>query len=249
MINKPLCCIIDDEESSLASLKDIIEEIDLLEVEQSFLDPDKFLLKIDKLKSQIIFLDMEMPISGLDVANRLKDKLIIFVSGHTDKAYQTYDVAAIDFVPKPIRASRVKMAIEKALKSVSISSIYLSTEEASKEEIIVSEIKFISNYKLIEDKGKPGYYIKEENDKNYKFIYLKNDTIIKVSQRISNESLIDMLPNNFIKVNRQEIINVDEIHKKKDSDTILIDVLGVTQDIILGESAKKLFFKLKPNLL
>lgn len=236
MINKPLCCIIDDEESSLASLKDIIEEIDLLEVEQSFLDPDKFLIKVDKLQSKIIFLDMEMPITGLEVANKLKNKLIIFVSGHTDKAYQTYDVDAIDFVPKPIRASRVKIAIEKALKLVSTTTISLSTENASKEEILVSEIAFISTCKK-----------EKSEDPRDKKIQLTNGIIIKV-KNTHLKSLLEMLPNCFIQINKSEIINIDAVHKRINSDTVEIEISGKPFVFILGDKAKKQFFELKPNL-
>ena len=55
-MSKPLCVLVDDERPSLSALKDAIEEIGLLEIENSFLNPDKFLTQVDQLKSDIIFL-------------------------------------------------------------------------------------------------------------------------------------------------------------------------------------------------
>jgi len=231
MINKPLCCIVDDEETSLAALKEFIVEIDLLKIEKPFSDPDKFLMRIDSLKSEIIFLDIEMPIYGIEVASKLKDKLIIFVSGHTDKAFETYNVNAIDFVPKPIRGNRLKDAIEKALKLVSSTSIYLRTGDAKKEEIVISEIAFISTCEEPRDK-----YIQLSNGKKIK---AKNITV---------DSLLEQLPNYFLKVNPSEIINIKVVRKRIDSDTVEIETEGGTFNFTLGDKAKKEFFKLKPNL-
>jgi DNA-binding LytR/AlgR family response regulator len=231
MINKPLCCIVDDEESSLASLKDLIEEIDLIEIEYSFLDPDKFLMKIDSLKSEIIFLDIEMPIYGIDVASKLKDKLVVFVSGHTEKAFETYNVNAIDFVPKPIRGNRLKDAIEKVLKKVMASSISLRTENANKEEIIISEIAFISTCE----------------DPRDKYIQLSKGKKIK-AKNITINNILKQLPNYFLKVNPSEIINVNAVHKRLNSDTVEIETEGGTFTFVLGDKARIEFFKLKPNL-
>ena len=58
---KPLCILVDDETSALEALKDKIESLDLLEIERAFNDPDKFLVAVDSLSSQIVFLDMDMP--------------------------------------------------------------------------------------------------------------------------------------------------------------------------------------------
>jgi DNA-binding LytR/AlgR family response regulator len=231
MINKPLCCIVDDEESSLAALRDFIEEIDLLVIEKSFSDPDKFLMKIDSLKSEIIFLDIEMPIYGIDVANKLKNKLVIFVSGHTEKAIETYNVNAIDFVPKPIRGIRLKDAIEKVLKKVVATSISLRTDNANKEEIIISEIAFISTC----------------DDPRDKHIQLSNGKKIK-AKNITVNNILKLLPNYFLKVNPGEIININAVHKRLNSDTIEIETEGGTFTFVLGDKARKEFFKLKPNL-
>ena len=231
MINKPLCCIVDDEESSLASLKDLIEDIDLIEIEHSFLDPDKFLMKIDSLKSKIIFLDIEMPIYGIDVASKLNDKLVIFVSGHTDKAFETYNVNAIDFVPKPIRGNRLKEAINKVLKLVSSTSICLRTEDAKKEEVVISEIAFISTC----------------DDPRDKLIHLSKGKKVK-AKNITVDSLLELLPNYFLKVNPSEIININTVHKRINSDTVEIETEGGTFSFILGDKARNKFFKLKPNL-
>src|SRR5688572_7377065 len=114
---KPLCVLVDDDEGSLSRLKSVLEELQMLDVERAFTSPDKFLTAIDSLNANIVFLDMDMPIQGNDVALKLRNKKIIFVSGHPELAHIAYDVHAVDFVKKPILASRLKEAIQKVLEA------------------------------------------------------------------------------------------------------------------------------------
>ena len=230
---KPLCIIVDDEQSSLALLKSKIEEIDLLEIEQSFLDPDKFLMNVPKLKSEIIFLDMEMPIDGTDVARKLKNKKIIFVSGHIDQAYKTYDVDAIDFVPKPISTFRLKQAIEKALKYLSNSFIVIKASDAKKEEINYDSIIYISTNK------------DEKRDKDF---YLTDGTIRK-AKGVDISGLMEELPlEKFCKINSSEIVNLNYAKKLLTADSVGVIINTKIKELTISESCKESFFAKKPHL-
>jgi DNA-binding LytR/AlgR family response regulator len=230
---KPFCVIVDDEESSLALLKSKIEEIDLLEIEQSFLDPEKFLLNLSKLKSEIIFLDMEMPIDGDEVAKKLKNKKIIFVSGHKDLAYKAYDVDAIDFVPKPISTFRLKQAIEKAVKSITSTFVVIKTEDAKKEEINYDTIIYISTHKA------------EKRDKDF---YLSDGTSVR-AKGVDISDLIAELPSDkFCKINSSEIVNLSYVKKLLSSDSIGITINSRIKELTLSESCKQIFFAQKPHL-
>lgn len=41
-MTKPLCILVDDEEGALSALKSTIQDLDLLEIEKCYLDPDLF---------------------------------------------------------------------------------------------------------------------------------------------------------------------------------------------------------------
>lgn len=233
MKSKPLCILVDDEESGLSALRDHIEDLNMLTIEKAFLDPDKFLVKIDELKAEIIFLDIEMPIEGIEVARKLKDKLIIFVSGMTERGYETFDVNPIDFVPKPIQQSRLKTAIEKVLEHTKRNNFVVKTQEAKKQEINTEEV----------------YRIKTADEKRDKIISMISGKEI-IAKNIRFEDLLNMLPSYFIQVNPSDIVNSNFITKKLDADTLglVLPDSDRTIEIILGNSYKDSFFRQKPHL-
>lgn len=233
MRSKALCVIVDDEELGLSALRDNIEELGMLEIEKAFLDPDKFLVQIDQLESKIIFLDMEMPIEGIEVASKLKDKLIIFVSGYTERGYETFDVNAIDFVPKPIRQSKLKSAIEKALLRIKPNKLVVKSQDTKREEISPESI----------------YHIRTSStDSRDKEIFLLNGNTV-LAKNIGFNELLDQLPVSFLQVNHGDIVNLDYVNKLLNTDTIGLDIPGGvrTIEITLGNSYRERFFQKKPQ--
>jgi len=74
---------------------------------------------IGKLKPEVAFLDIHMPdLSGLEVARHLKGDdapLIVFVTAYDKYAVEAFEVAALDYVLKPIRRERLAETIERVL--------------------------------------------------------------------------------------------------------------------------------------
>ncbi|MFT6184062.1 MAG: DNA-binding LytR/AlgR family response regulator [Flavobacteriales bacterium] len=232
MKNKPLCILVDDEISALEALKDKIESLDLLEIERSFNDPDKFLVAVDSLSSQIVFLDMDMPIDGAEVAKRLKNKKVIFVSGHKESAYKAYEVDAVDFVKKPIQSFELKKAILKVLNEVR-TCIVVRTQEASKEELAYDSIVLVTSNK---------------NDSRNKDIQLQSGKIV-ICKGVSFEELICQLNSDFIQVNKSNIINSRYAKKMLNKDEIGLEVPYQENpvEIGLGDQYREDFFSAKPH--
>lgn len=232
MKSKPLCVIVDDEESGLASVRSNIEALGLLEIEKAFLDPDKFLVQLDQLESKIIFLDLEMPIEGIEVAKALHNKLIIFVSGRTERGFKAFDVDPVDFVPKPIRQSRLKQAIEKALAMLKPEKIVIKSQDAKREEIAPERI----------------CCVRTGSDSRDKEIYLTNGKSI-LAKNITFKELINQLPDSFLKVNPGDVVNLDYVNKRLNSDTLGIQLPDSDEviEITLGLDSREAFFRRKPQ--
>lgn len=231
---KPSCVIVDDETIALKSLKSQIQELDLLEIEKSYLDPDLFLVEIGKLNSEIIFLDMDMPIMGDEVARKLKNKKIIFVSGHVEHAIKGFEVNAVDFVPKPVRLSRLKEAIQKALIEMNSKSrelLVIKTQDSKKEEIVCEYISHIECHK---------------NESRDKLIQLKDGSTIH-AKNVNFETILAQLPEHFLRVNTRQIINLNFAYKLIDSDTIGLKSESKHIEINLGDTFKNDFFSAKPH--
>ena len=237
MINKPLCVLLDDEEGALDKLRGLIEEINLLEIERAFLSPDDLLDDIDSLESQIFFLDIEMDITGtettgIEIAKELKNKSIIFVSGHNEYVSDVVDIKPVAFVQKPIIKHRLKKAIEKAIGELRVNKsnfIVLKTKSSKKEEIKQENITYI------------------EADGREKKIFLSNGEILFVNN-INLDDLISQLSENFLKISIKHIVNLDYTTKLISADLLGINHNGKTIELTLGNTYKESFFNAKPQL-
>lgn len=199
MNTKLKCLLLDDELPGLTYLKMLCEQIPELEVVKAFNRPDVFLQESAKLDFDLCILDIEMPeMSGIEVANSLRDKLVIFTTAHKEYAADAFDLDALDFVRKPIQLERLQKAVQKAVKQL---------KETKHNRIFVS---------LNTDKGKSLIYFDQlcyvktsDIDSRDKDVLLKDGSKICL-KNISFEKLQTVLPpNKFCRINKQEIISID----------------------------------------
>jgi DNA-binding LytR/AlgR family response regulator len=76
------------------------------------------LAAIDKLRPELVFLDMQMPVmSGFEVVSRLGGKtapMIVVVTAFDQHAVRAFEAGAIDYLLKPVEDSRLLKAVERA---------------------------------------------------------------------------------------------------------------------------------------
>ena len=61
-------------------------------------------------------------INGLQIANLLNGKPVIFATAYKEYAADAFDLNAIDYIVKPIKIDRLKQAVDKVSKQISPSS-------------------------------------------------------------------------------------------------------------------------------
>lgn len=108
------CVLLDDELPGLQYLKLICQQIQGLDIVRAYNDPRKFLDEAPDLSFDFCVLDIHMPeIDGLAVAAAIRDKPVIFVTGHKEYAADAFDLDAVDYIRKPIDKERLEQAIRK----------------------------------------------------------------------------------------------------------------------------------------
>lgn len=210
----------------------LCEQIPELEVVKAFNNPDVFLSEIPELDFDLCILDIEMPmISGIEVANLLQGKLIIFATAYKEFALEAFELDAVDYLQKPIKKERLQMAVQKALKRS-------QQENPTK--------KFVQ---LQADKGKTLLYFDKINyiksasiDSRDKEVLLEDNSIL-ILKNISFEKLIELLPSDdFCKINKNEIIKLSAVNFfSADQITTTIALKGKNLVLTLGNSFKKDF--------
>ena len=201
MDKKLKCLLLDDELPGLAYLKMLCEQIPHLEVVKAFNNPQFFLEELSSLEFDLCIIDVEMPgMNGLQVANLLKGKPVIFATAYKEYAAEAFDLDAVDYIRKPIQKERLEQAIQKALKRMAV---------------VKPPREFMQ---VNTDKGKTLIYFQQlayvrtgETDSRDKVACLKDGTFLYL-KNISFDKLLEMLPSGrFCRINKKEIISLDII--------------------------------------
>jgi two-component system response regulator AlgR len=114
--------IADDEQPARERLKELLSDIaaDLpTEVTGEAGNGLEALEQLPSSGAQVLLLDIEMPgMSGLEVARHLAGleagPAVVFVTAHDRHAVEAFELNALDYLMKPVRAARLADALRKA---------------------------------------------------------------------------------------------------------------------------------------
>lgn len=89
-----------------------------------------------------VFLDIRMPgLDGLELARVLQNMAvqpaIVFVTAHDDRAVDAYDVGAIDYLLKPLRAERLSAALDRILSTRRSGPVETVREESGGDDEVI----------------------------------------------------------------------------------------------------------------
>jgi len=193
------CVLLDDELPGLTYLKMLCGQIEGIEVVKAYNNPQKFLHEADQLDFQVCVLDIEMPgMNGLEVAQKLKDKVIIFSTAYKEYAADAFDLEAADYITKPLQLDRLKKAFLKAERLL----------EQREGDTAFTELNS-DRGKLLLRFADVVLVSSSEVDRRDKKVTLKSNQEL-ILKNISFEQLLEKLPaDRFCRINRQTIISLD----------------------------------------
>lgn len=108
--------VIDDEPAARRLMKNLLQEhAGVVEVIGEASTGEEAIQKIEALRPDLIFLDIQMPdLTGFEVIERLLFKPnIIFTTAYEQYAIKAFESFSIDYLLKPIKEERLKQSIDK----------------------------------------------------------------------------------------------------------------------------------------
>jgi two-component system response regulator AlgR len=113
--------IVDDEPLARERLADLLGDVEGVQVVGQAGDGREALEAVERLKPDLVLLDIRMPrMDGLEAARHLgrfdRAPAIVFCTAYDEHALAAFDANAIDYLLKPIRADRLRVAIERAAR-------------------------------------------------------------------------------------------------------------------------------------
>lgn len=227
-MKKIKCIVVDDEPLAIQLLENYVMKIPFLELVFSSENPIEALEYIQNNEADLIFLDIQMPeLSGINFMKIVGDKLkYILTTAYSEYALEGYEHNVIDYLLKPISFGRFEKSALKAQErfptnETSANSYFFVKSSGQQHKINFDEILYVESIKD---------YVNIKTDKQE---YIVLDTL---------KSLESQLPENFARVHKSFILNLDKIEK--------IDVRNVFlnsgKEIPIGETYKSEFLlKLK----
>lgn len=111
--------IVDDEQPAADRLARLIDELSTVEVSAVVMQADQVVERCRELVPDVVLLDVEMPgLDGIELARELRRldprPAVIFVTAFEQYAVDAFELAAVDYLVKPIRAARLEHALERA---------------------------------------------------------------------------------------------------------------------------------------
>ncbi len=112
--------IVDDEPVARQLLREELERFPDIAILGEAANGREALQKIAKLKPDLVFLDLQMPVmSGFEVVRGLTGTslpIIVIVTAFDQHAIQAFEAGAIDYLLKPVGEARLQTAVERAKK-------------------------------------------------------------------------------------------------------------------------------------
>ena len=110
--------IVDDEPIARRVLREGLELFREVLVVGEAGDGKEALQKIARLRPDLVFLDLQMPVmSGFEVVRNLSEPplpVIVIVTAFDQHAIEAFEAGAIDYLLKPVSEARLRTAVERA---------------------------------------------------------------------------------------------------------------------------------------
>lgn len=201
------CIAVDDEPLALKLLADNISKVAYLKLVASCTDAFEAVKALQENTVDLIFIDIQMPgLTGLQLVSTLQNKpLVIFITAYKQYALESYDLAVVDYLVKPVALDRFIKACNKAkelyeLKSLKQQPIAINTKEFFFVNVDYSQVKIIFND-----------IIWMEAVRDYVKIYLKS-TNKPLLIRSSLKAIEQEVPSSkFLRIHKSYLISVDSI--------------------------------------
>ena len=204
--------IIDDERLARAELKKLLQDFPEVEVIDEAANATEGIEKIESLRPDLIFLDIQMPEkTGFDLLSQLEGApQVIFTTAYDEFALKAFEVNALDYLLKPIEPRRLADAIHK-LQGTDVKETRPSTGEYTNNSVLGEHDQVfvkdgercwfvrLSDIRLFESVG------------NYaKVFFGPNKPLILKSLNALEERLDEKF---FFRANRKHIVNLRMIEK------------------------------------
>ncbi|STO30793.1 putative two-component response-regulatory protein YehT [Fusobacterium necrogenes] len=198
------CIIVEDEFPAREELKYFISKHKGLNLEKEFDNPVDALKYFQEAKTDIVFLDINMPeLDGMSLGKilmKLNPELkIVFITAYKDFAAEAFEIKAFDYILKPYSEKRISEVLDNLI-SVRENNFVKEIEKINKVTVFLNEKMVVLSLDEI-------CYIEVAEKES--LVYTKEEVY---TSKFKISKWEEILPENkFYRTHRAYIVNLDKI--------------------------------------
>ena len=232
------CIVIDDDPLATRVLQELIEKTSFLNLLRTYPSAQEVIFKKEEILQDVdlIFLDVEMPgMTGIEFLSAFeKHPFVIIVSSKKNYAVDAFEFEVADYLTKPVSLPRFFKATDRIFN--------LMQEKQKTDTETAEDIFFKTDKGIIRLDSDDVFYI--EALENYIKVFTEGKTYV-VHHTL--KSIIEKLPQQYIRIHRSYIVNVNRIHQIQNNIVVVV-INGERKVIPVGKAYQKEFFD-KLNIL
>ena len=204
--------VVDDEPLARRKLKVLIANVAWLQWLGEASDGEEALERIDSLKPDVVFLDIQMPgVLGTEVARRTRHRpSVIFTTAYDRYAVAAFELQAVDYLLKPFGRERFEKAIERIRREVDRTEGPSALERAwhaLRERGQISRLFIRHRGRIIPVSMDSIERLEAQDD--YVALHSKGQTFLVHLTLNEFERRLD--PERFLRIHRRHIVNLDHV--------------------------------------
>jgi two-component system LytT family response regulator len=202
--------VIDDERLARKELIKLLETYVHLDIISETGNPEDAKKKIETLRPDLIFLDIQMP--GMDGFQLLGEldyvPKVIFVTAYDEYALKAFEVSALDYLMKPVDPERLEESLKKLEED---------EEGIEDREPLTARTRLGHDDQIFLKDGDRCWFVtlkdvsRFQSEGNYVRVFFENNKPMILRSLNSLETILD--PKGFFRINRKYIINLRWIEK------------------------------------
>ncbi len=144
------CIVVDDNKMSRTMVKQLIEQVDFLELKAECENPVEAFNYLKKEEVDLVFLDVEMPaMTGIEMIRNLEKRpIIILITAKKDYAVEAFELNVADYIIKPVTLSRFMTAVDRAKELFESKDQKIVINEKEKDYIFVRSNSLLTKVKI-----------------------------------------------------------------------------------------------------
>jgi two-component system LytT family response regulator len=227
--------LIDDERLARQALRGMLAPMADVEIVAEAADVASALEAVPRERPHALFLDVQMPrANGFDLLRGLDaPPKIVFVTAHSEHAVRAFDVDAVDYLLKPVRASRLAQAVARLREACGIAGVAERQPLGARDRVCLRH----SGRTVVATLDR---LLALEADGDFTRVFVAGEAPMLICQKLgAYERELPSPP--FVRVDRSLILNVPAIarthRQSRDEEQVWLD--GLAEPFVLGRVARQ----------